>query len=113
MRVRPPCIPCRLRRPADGAGGTAGIVAGSVPPGEGGQGDAGDEEGLSDCDNLVHRWTPVSGSTALPPPPLYISHTAKSQINTILMPLYLGQGHRRPGSKREDCMVSRCKKGGI
>ena len=43
----------------------------------------------------------------VPPPPL-VKATQKYQINTAPT---LGQGRRRPGSKREDCMVSWCKKG--
>ena len=55
-------------------------------------------------DSLVPR------SSMLTPPPLCISY-AKVPNNTAPTLLQLGQGRRPPGTKREDCMVSWCRKG--
>ena len=46
----------------------------------------------------------------MPPPPLYKLRKSP-KLKRSLPLLSLGQSHRPPGSKRENCMVSSCKKG--
>ena len=53
----------------------------------------------------AQKWAQVLHQVRVIPPPLYKLRGSPKLIRSLGL-LYLGQGHRHPVSKREDCMVS-------